>query len=224
MLVSLKEILNIAQAKKIAIGSFNTPNLESLQAILGAAEELNQPVIIMHAQLHEDIGVCKLDEIGPIMMYMAEKSTVPVCVHLDHGTDFSYVKKALDIGFTSVMFDGSEGDVEENIANTSLVVDLAARFGASVEGEVGSMGERADGYGDHHGESVYTDPMLAQRFVKETIRRGIRKINYYSTTSKIAADVLSQKKYTQFHDAVNDAKAAIKNDVKNMIEVFTNVK
>ena len=92
MLVSLKEILKIAQAKKIAIGSFNTPNLESLQAILGAAEELNQPVIIMHAQLHEDIGVCKLDEIGPIMMYMAEKSTVPVCVHLDHGTDFSYVK------------------------------------------------------------------------------------------------------------------------------------
>ena len=278
MLVSLKEILKVAEAKKIAIGSFNTPNLESLQAILGAAEELNQPVIIMHAQLHEDIGVCKLDEIGPIMMYMAEKSTVPVCVHLDHGTDFSYVKKALDIGFTSVMFDGSEGVVEENIANTSLVVELAARFGASVEGEVGSMGERADGYGDHHGESVYTDPMLAQRFVKETgvdalacafgtvhgisskkmvldydrismikevvdvplvmhgasglaehelketIRRGIRKINYYSTTSKIAADVLSQKKYTQFHDAVNDAKAAIKNDVKNMIEVFTNVK
>ena len=278
MLVNLKDILKVAQARKIAIGSFNTPNLESLQAILGAAEELNQPVIIMHAQLHEDIGVCKLDEIGPIMMYMAEKSTVPVCVHLDHGTDFSYVKKALDIGFTSVMFDGSEGDVEENIANTSLVVDLAARFGASVEGEVGSMGERADGYGDHHGESVYTDPMLAQRFVKETgvdalacafgtvhgisskkmvldydrismikevvdvplvmhgasgltenelketIRRGIRKINYYSTTSKIAADVLSQKKYTQFHDAVNDAKAAIKNDVKNMIEIFTNVK
>ena len=151
MLVNLKDILKVAQARKIAIGSFNTPNLESLQAILGAAEELNQPVIIMHAQLHEDIGVCKLDEIGPIMMYMAEKSTVPVCVHLDHGTDFSYVKKALDIGFTSVMFDGSEGDVEENIANTSLVVDLAARFGASVEGEVGSMGERADGYGDHHG-------------------------------------------------------------------------
>ena len=278
MLVSMNQVLKIADARKIAIGSFNTPNLESLQAILGAAEELNQPVIIMHAQLHEDIGVCKLDEIGPIMMYMAEKSTVPVCVHLDHGTDFSYVKKALDIGFTSVMFDGSEGDVEENIANTSLVVDLAARFGASVEGEVGSMGERADGYGDHHGESVYTDPMLAQRFVKETgvdalacafgtvhgisskkmvldydrismikevvdvplvmhgasgltedelketIRRGIRKINYYSTTSKIAADVLSQKKYTQFHDAVSDAKAAIKNDVKNMIEIFTNVK
>ena len=278
MLVNLKDILKVAQARKIAIGSFNTPNLESLQAILGAAEELNQPVIIMHAQLHEDIGVCKLDEIGPIMMYMAEKASVPVCVHLDHGTDFSYVKKALDIGFTSVMFDGSEGDVEENIANTSLVVDLAARFGASVEGEVGSMGERADGYGDHHGESVYTDPMLAQRFVNETgvdalacafgtvhgisskkmvldydrismikevvdvplvmhgasgltedelmetIRRGIRKINYYSTTSKIAADVLSQKKYTQFHDAVNDAKTAIKNDVKSMIDIFTNVK
>ena len=277
MLVNLKDILKVAQAQKIAIGSFNTPNLESLQAILGAAEELNQPVIIMHAQLHEDIGVCKLDEIGPIMMYMAEKSTVPVCVHLDHGTDFSYVKKALDIGFTSVMFDGSEGDVEENIANTSLVVDLAARFGASVEGEVGSMGERADGYGDHHGESVYTDPMLAQRFVKETgvdalacafgtvhgisskkmvldydrismikevidvplvmhgasgltenelketIRRGIRKINYYSTTSKVAAESIAKKQYTQFHDVVKDATEAIKKDVKNMMEIFSKV-
>ena len=275
MLVSLKEILKVAEAKKYAIGSFNTPNLESLQANLSAAEELNQPIIIMHAQLHEDIGVCKLDEIGPIMVYMAEKSAVPVCVHLDHGTDFSYVKKALDIGFTSVMFDGSEGDVEENIANTSLVVEQAARFGASVEGEVGSMGERADGYGDHHGESIYTDPMLAQRFVKETgidalacafgtvhgistkkmvldydrismikevvdvplvmhgasgltedelketIRRGIRKINYYSTTSKVAAEAIANKKYTQFHDVVRDATEAIKEDVKRAMSIFS---
>ncbi len=278
MLVGLKEILKIAEVKKCAIGSFNTPNLESLQAILHAAEELNQPVIIMHAQLHEDIGVCRLDDIGPLMVYMAEKAAVPVCVHLDHGTDFAYVKKALDLGFNAVMFDGSEGSVEENIANTSLVVELAARYGASVEGEVGSMGERADGYGDHHGESIYTDPLLAQRFVKETgidclacafgtvhgisakkmvldydritmikevvdvplvmhgasgltkeelqetIRRGIRKINYYSTTSKVAAETIANKKYTQFHDIVTDATAAIKKDVENAIMVFSNLK
>jgi len=275
MLTSLNHVLKVAEARKISIGSFNTPNLESLQAILSAAEESNEPVIIMHAQLHEDIGVCKIDEIGPLMVYMAERSSAPVCVHLDHGTDFAYVKKALDIGFTSVMFDGSEGDVEENFANTALVVEMASRYGASVEGEVGSMGERADGYGNHHGESIYTDPMLAQKFVKETgvdalacafgtvhgisskkmlldcdrismikevvdvplvmhgasglteeelketIRRGIRKINYYSNTSKVAAEAISKKKYTQFHDIVTDATEVIKNDVKEAIRIFS---
>lgn len=277
MLVTMKQILKIAEARKCAIGSFNTPNLESLIAILSAAEELNQPVIIMHAQLHEDIGVCKIDEIGPLMVYMAERSSAPVCVHLDHGTDLAYVKKALDIGFNAVMFDGSEGSVEENIANTALVVEMAARFGASVEGEVGSMGERADGYGDHHGESIYTDPALAERFVRETgidalacafgtvhgisakkmvldydrismikdvvdvplvmhgasglteaelkgtIRRGIRKINYYSNTSKVAAEAIGQKKYTQFHDIVTDATAAVKKDVQEAMRVFGNL-
>ena len=275
MLVSLNDVLKTAEERKIAIGSFNTPNLESLQAILSAAEELNEPVIIMHAQLHEDIGVCKLDEIGPLMVFMSERSSAPICVHLDHGTDLDYVKKALDIGFTSVMFDGSEGNYEENIKNTSLVVETAKRYGASVEGEVGSMGERADGYGDHHGESVYTDPKLAQSFVKETgidalacafgtvhgisakkmvldydrismikelvdvplvmhgasgltedefketIRRGIRKINYYSNTSKAAAEAICGKKYTQFHDIVTDATAVIKQDVKEVMRIFT---
>lgn len=274
MLVGLKEVLKYAEAKKVAIGSFNAPNLESLMAIIEAAEELNEPVIIMHAQLHEDINVCKLDEIGPLIVSMSERSTVPVCVHLDHGTDIGYLKKALDIGFTSIMYDGSAGSLEENYANTSMVVSMAKRYGASVEAEVGSMGKRVDGYGGH-GESIYTDPDIASDFVKatgidalacafgtvhglstkelkldydrismikkvvdvplvmhgasglkkeefdEVIRRGIRKINYYTSMSKVAADVISQKKYTQFHDAVNDAREAIKNDVKKMIEIFS---
>jgi len=276
MLVSLKEILKLAEARKIAIGSFNAPNLESLLAVIAAAEELNEPVIIMHAQLHEDIGVSKLDEMGPIIVYFADKAKVPVCVQLDHGTDLAYVKRALDIGFTAVMFDGSEGSIEENFANTSIVVEMAARYGASVEAEVGSMGERADGYGNHHGESIYTDPELAKRFVEETgvdalacafgtvhglstkelkldydritmiknvvdvplvmhgasglkehefkevIKRGIRKINYYTSTSKIAAETIGKKQYTQFHDAVVDATNAIKEDVKNAMRIYTN--
>ena len=90
-----------------------------------------------------------------------------------------------------------------------------------IEGEVVSMGKMADGYGDHHGESIYTDPMLAQRFVKETIRRAIRKINYYSTTSKIAADVIANKKYTQFQDVVTDATNSITENVKMAINIFS---
>lgn len=166
MLVSLKEILKVAEAKKCAIGSFNTPNLASMRAVIGAAEEQKMPVIIMHAQIHEEMNVCKMEEIAPIMLFMAEKATVPVCVHLDHGTDISYVKRALDLGFTSVMYDGSEAERELNYANTSIVVEMARKHGASVEAEIGSMGAREGGGGG--GESVYTDPADAKDFAEKT--------------------------------------------------------
>lgn len=166
MLVTLKNILKIAEAKKCAVGSFNTPNFASLKAVISAAEELNQPVIIMHAQVHEEMGLCKMDEIAPIMLFMAEKASVPVCVHLDHGTDLDYVKKGLELGFTSVMYDGSELDKELNYANTAITVEAAQRYGASVEAEIGSMGARESGSGE--GESIYTDPKEAEEFVLKT--------------------------------------------------------
>lgn len=168
MLVTLKEILKIAEAKQCAIGSFNTPNFASLKAVIGAAEELNQPVIIMHAQIHEEMGLCNINEIAPIMLFMADRASVPVCVHLDHGTDLAYVKKGLDLGFTSVMYDGSELDNDMNFANTSVVVETAARYGASVEAEIGSMGARESGEKGVSDESIYTDPETAQTFVQET--------------------------------------------------------
>lgn len=166
MLVNLKNILKIAEAKNCAIGSFNTPNLESIRAVIGAAEELNQPVIIMHAQVHEEMGLCKMDEIAPIMQFMAERSSVPVCVHLDHGTDIDYVKRGIDLGFTSVMYDGSELNLEVNRANTCIIKEIAEREDVSVEAEVGSMGARESGEGG--GESIYTDPELALKFVNDT--------------------------------------------------------
>lgn len=165
MLVSLKEILKVAEAKKCAIGSFNTPNLASMRAVIGAAEEQKMPVIIMHAQIHDEMNIVKMEEIAPIMLFMADKASVPVCVHLDHGTDMSYVKRAIDLGFTSVMYDGSELDREMNYANTSLVVSMAAKRGVSVEAEIGSMGAREGGAG---GESVYTDPDDAKDFAEKT--------------------------------------------------------
>lgn len=166
MLVSLKEILKVAEAKKCAIGSFNTPNLASMRAVIGAAEEQKMPVIIMHAQIHDEMNICKIEEIAPIMLFMAEKAAVPVCVHLDHGTDMSYVKRALDLGFTSVMYDGSELEREMNYANTSIVVEMARKYGASVEAEIGSMGAREGGGAG--GESVYTDPNDARDFAEKT--------------------------------------------------------
>ena len=123
MLVNLKEILKIAEEKKIAIGSFNTPNMTSIKAVISAAEELNQPVIIMHAQVHEEMGLCVMEEIAPIMLMFAKKAKVPVCVHLDHGTDLNYVIRGLELGFTSVMYDGSTLSTEENVANTKIKVN-----------------------------------------------------------------------------------------------------
>ena len=161
MLVTLKDILKIANAKGCAVGSFNTPNLESMRAVIHAAEELDQPVIIMHAQIHEEMGYCTIEEIGKIMLFMADKAKVPVCVHLDHGTDLSYLKRGLEVGFTSVMYDGSELPMAENYANTSIAVSMAAKYGASVEAEVGSMGAR-EGGGGPKSESIYTDPEEAK--------------------------------------------------------------
>jgi len=171
MLVTLKEIMEIAEEKNIAIGSFNASGLEAIEAELAAAEELDLPVIIQFAQCHEPW--IPLTTIGPIMIEMAKKSTVPVCVHLDHGETLEYLETALEIGFTGIMYDGSVLPYEENLANTKKAVELAKKYGASVEAELGSMGKRESGAGDEGAgvdddTKIYTDPELAASFVKET--------------------------------------------------------
>lgn len=168
MLVTLNEVMKIAEEKKIAIGSFNAPNLESLQAVIGAAEEMNQPVIIQFAQCHEPW--IPLELIGPIMVEAAKKSTVPVCIHLDHGETLEYLEKALEMGFTGIMYDGSDLPYETNLENTKKAVAMASKTGASVEAELGSMGKRESGTGDSGGEGdatkIYTDPQKAKEFVE----------------------------------------------------------
>ena len=170
MLATLNDVMKIAEEKKIAVGSFNTPNLEGIQAVIEAAEELDLPVIIQFAQCHEPW--IPLKTIGPIMVEEAKKATVPVCVHLDHGETLDYLQDALDIGFTAIMYDGSVRPYEENLANTKKAVEMAAKTGASVEAELGSMGKRESGAGDGTGAEdetkIYTDPEQAAIFVKET--------------------------------------------------------
>ena len=170
MLVTLKEILNHAKLHRTAIGSFNTPNLESILAVIDGATQMGEPVIIMHAQVHE--AMMPLAVIGPIMLEHAKAAKIPVCVHLDHGEDLDYIKKALELGFTSVMYDGSALDYDKNVANTLTAVAMAKKTGASVEGEIGTLGKRE--LGDQQEDSastssaIYTNPEVAMQFVKAT--------------------------------------------------------
>jgi len=202
MLITMKAILELAEAKNIAIGAFNITSLEGIQAVLQASEELNQPVILQFAPVHE--AIIPMTVIGPIMLLMAERASVPVAVHLDHGDDLSVLKKALDMGFTSVMYDGSSLSFEENAANTRIAVEMAGIYGASVEAEIGAMGRQefssiGEGEEGEATEGCYTDPEQAERFVKTT---GVDALacsfgtvhGLYLTEPKLDFDRISQIK------------------------------
>ena len=171
MLVNLKEILEIAERDNIAIGMFNATGFDSLQAVIAAAEELNQPVIIAHAEVHNvynDISI-----VGPAMIAAAKNAKVPVCVHLDHGESMEMIWRALRIGFTSVMIDASALPYEENLALTKQVTEMAHAMGVSVEAELGRLvtgeaGSKAEANTEMKAEDFYTDPAEAAAFCRET--------------------------------------------------------
>ena len=166
MLVTLNEILAIARERNCAVGAFNTPNLECVTAVLDAAEKLDVPVILSHAELHEEVA--PLDVIGPVMVLAAKNARVPVCVHLDHCETLSYMERALKIGFTGVMYDGSVLPYEENVANTKIAVAMAKEYGSNVEAEIGQLASREGGTEANAAGPVYTDPDLAVKFCRET--------------------------------------------------------
>ena len=166
MLVTLNEILKMAEERGCAIGAFNTPNLECIRAVIDTGEKYNVPVIISHAELHEEVA--PLDVIGPVMVLSAKNAKVPVCVHLDHCETLDYMARALEIGFTGVMYDGSLLPYEKNVANTIQAVAMAKPYRAGVEAEIGQLASREGGIGENAGGPVYTDPDLAVKFVRQT--------------------------------------------------------
>ena len=173
MLITLQEALKYANEKEVAIGAFNVTNLEHIQAVLETAEKLNVPTIIDFAQTHEENDVAYLDEIGPIMVLMAERAKVPVVVHLDHGVDLDYIEKSLKMGFTSMMFDGSALPYEENIKRTKKADELARKYNVTIEAEIGKMAGitlNNDGVTENRksDRSMYTDPSEAKDFVEKT--------------------------------------------------------
>ena len=170
MLVNLKEILKIAQEEKCAIGMFNATGFDSIQAVIGAAEELRRPVIIAHAEAHNVFNDISL--VAPAMVAVATNAKVPVCVHLDHGVSGDILCRALRLGFTSVMVDTSSLPFEENLKYTKQIVELAHNMNVSVEAELGRLvtGESGSASGIEHRDPAdfYTKPDEAQKFVEES--------------------------------------------------------
>ena len=152
MLVNLDYVLKDAQKKGYGVGLFNTTDTDMLEAVISAAEELRAPVIIGTAEVLLPNGELKL--IAPSIIAAAKRATVPVVVHYDHGLTFDRCMEALTLGFSSIMFDGSAGDYEKNIADTREIVKIAHSFGATVEGEIGHVGQ-ADA-GDNDASDMYT--------------------------------------------------------------------
>jgi fructose-bisphosphate aldolase class II len=166
VLATNKELMAAARQGKYAVGAFNINNLEFLQAITGAAEELGSPAII--ALSEGAIKYAGFRNIVSMVRLMAEEKKVPISLHLDHGKDMDVIAKCIEGGFTSVMIDGSSLPFEENIAVTAKVVEMARPREISVEGELGKLAGIEDNVSVAERDAALTDPAQAEEFVKRT--------------------------------------------------------
>ena len=193
MLVNMRELLRDAQKGNYAVGSFSVANMEMVLGVIKAAEELNAPIILQIAEVR--LKQSPLEVIGPLMVAAAKDAKVPVAVHFDHGKTREKIGMALDLGFTSVMFDGSHLPLDENIAETKAIMEMAAKTGAAVEAEIGCVGGSEDGSEDI--AINCTKPEDAVRFEAETgvdalaIAIGNAHGNYKSTP-KLRFDILQE--------------------------------
>lgn len=177
MLVSLKELMEDAEKGGYAVGAFNVSNLESLMAIMQAAEETGRGVILNYAEVHAPF--LSMEQAALIMLDAAKKAKVPVCVHLDHGSSMESCIQAIRLGFTSVMLDASAEDYETNVRETKEIVRLAHSVGVTVEAELGHIFSSDMGLAESpkeaetlesfdSAEDVYTDPATAKDFVERS--------------------------------------------------------
>lgn len=192
-LVTMKSLLEQAKKNHRGIGAFSVGNMEMVKGAVEAAEELNTPIILQIAEVR--LNHSPLALMGPMMVQAAKEAKVEIAVHLDHGLTMEVVQKALDYGFTSVMFDSSTYPFEENIKRTREVVRLAEKYGATTEAELGLVGGSEDGSCDHGIRC--TNPDDAKLFCERT---GIDALavaignahGNYPVAPKLAFDVLEE--------------------------------
>jgi fructose-bisphosphate aldolase class II len=166
MLVSGKEIMQHAHENGYAVGAFNVNNMEAIQAIIEAAEELQSPVVIQVSQGGLEYAGVKY--IAAMVKVAAEGANVPVVLHLDHGTEFRNQVQCLRAGWTSLMIDASHCGFEENIAQTKEIVKMAHQAGVGVEAELGKIGGVEDDISVDEKDATYTDVEEAYEFVHAT--------------------------------------------------------
>ena len=193
MLVNMKSLLAEAEKGNYAVGSFSVANMEMVLGVIRAAEELSAPIILQIAEVR--LKQSPLEIIGPLMVAAAKNAKVPVAVHFDHGKTEEKIGEALEIGFTSVMFDGSHLPLDENIEETKRIIKMAEKYGAAVEAEIGCVGGSEDGSEDI--AINCTKPEDALRFENETgvdalaIAIGNAHGNY-KATPKLRFDILEE--------------------------------
>ncbi|PIU24226.1 tagatose-bisphosphate aldolase [Candidatus Berkelbacteria bacterium CG08_land_8_20_14_0_20_39_8] len=225
MFISLGELYKKANSDGVAVGAFNTNNLEVTQAIVEAAEKTGFPLII--ATTPAAIKYAGLKEIFDIVKDLIDESKIPMLIHLDHGKDIELIKECLDAGYRSVMFDGSDLLYENNVSETKKVVELAHKYSAVVEAEVGVVGRGEEGR-----EKIlakYSDPDIAADFVKltgvDSLAVSIGNIHGAPENEKLNVDLLKE-----IHEKVSiplvlhgasgvsraDIFAAIKNGIRKI--------
>ena len=166
-LVTLKSVLDHSREKGYAVGAFNFNGIEDARGIIEAAEEKNSPVILMAStSAVKYFGGAK--PCAAFVAALADASSAPIVLHVDHCTDLQMIKDCVDAGFSSVMIDASSLSFEENVAKTAAAVDYAKRFGVSVEGELGRLGGREENVDVSDRDANMTDPASVQEFVKRT--------------------------------------------------------
>jgi len=167
MLVNSKKMLESARKENFSVPATNFIDIDSARVFVNVAEERGLPLMLPFAQSHSKL--ISLEEAAIIGKYLAESVSVPIALHLDHGEDYEFIKQAIDLGFKSVMFDGSSLDIEENIEITKKVVNYAHARGVTVEAELGYVGANEGNYETTEVvESVHTDTEDVLDFVSQT--------------------------------------------------------
>lgn len=196
MLVNLQTILQDAEKNSYAVPAFNVYNMETVMGVIRAAEEQRAPVII---QFYSRLATTEVsDYLAPIVLKAAEKASVPVCMHLDHGAGYEAAAISLKNGATGIMVDFSKLDLEENIEQTKKAVDILAAMNIGVEGEIGHIGSAADGV-----PTDYTTVEEAKKYVDGT---GVTALAIAVGTAHgryKQAPVLAIERIKEIHDAVN---------------------
>lgn len=166
MLVNMNDVLLPAKKGGYGVGFFNAVNVEMARAIIETAEELRAPVMVGTAEIL--LPAMGLARVAEYLIPMAEKASVPVCVHYDHGLTFEKCMQALELGFTSIMYDCSTAPYEENIEKVAEMVKICHAMGRTVEGELGHVGDNAGAGKLENPSDYFTDPETAVDFVKRT--------------------------------------------------------